>query len=137
MSPYQLRQLTGVLERLLVEPVEGDSEELFPEFVPAAQPTLHHGDCIGADAQAHDAARALGYHIVLHPPTNPSRRAYCSADEEAPPLEYLARNKRIVESSELLIAGPSGPERVRSGTWSTVRYARSLHLSVIILQWES
>lgn len=30
--------------------------------------TLHHGDAIGADAEAHDIAIALACTIVIHPP---------------------------------------------------------------------
>ena len=33
---------------------------------------FHHGDCIGADAEAHDIATAIGYHILVHPPINPA-----------------------------------------------------------------
>jgi len=35
-----------------------------------------------------------------------------------------------------MIAAPSGPETLRSGTWSTVRYARSKAKEVYILPWD-
>src|ERR1700730_19108648 len=37
---------------------------------------FHHGDCIGADSEAHDIADECGYGIILHPPTNYSERAW-------------------------------------------------------------
>jgi predicted Rossmann fold nucleotide-binding protein DprA/Smf involved in DNA uptake len=46
----------------------------------------------------------------------------------------LVRNRAIVNSSGLLIAAPAGEEILRSGTWSTVRYARSKDKRVRILE---
>ena len=37
---------------------------------------LHHGDAIGADAEAHDIAVALGCAVVIHPPENERQRAF-------------------------------------------------------------
>src|SRR5262245_4283430 len=67
---------------------------------------LHHGDCIGADAQAHALARKLGIRIVLHPPTNPSKRAFCEADAYWGEADYLVRNRQIVDACDVLIAAP-------------------------------
>jgi hypothetical protein len=85
---------------------------------------FHHGDCVGADEQAHDCAKALGYLIVIHPPLNPSKRAYCVGYETREPKDYLDRNHDIVEETAVLIAAPKQRFEVqRSGTWATVRYA--------------
>lgn len=85
---------------------------------------VHHGDCIGADAEFHDLARNAGARVHIHPPDNPSKRAWCVGDKVSPELPYLQRNKRIVASSDLLIAAPGeSEEQLRSGTWSTWRYA--------------
>lgn len=89
---------------------------------------LHHGDCVGADAQAHRLARRLDIPVVLHPPTSSTHRAFArgSAREE-PPQPYLTRNHFIVKWSEGLIATPHQQiEILRSGTWATIRYARRL-----------
>lgn len=87
---------------------------------------LHHGDCVGADEQAHEVARDLDMRIVVHPPSNEKYRAWCDGDVILTPQDYLVRNRAIVAATNFLIALPDGPERTRSGTWSTVRHARRL-----------
>src|SRR4051812_43171484 len=67
---------------------------------------LHHGDCLGADAEAHEIARTLGWRITLHPPSNRTKRAFCTADWTMPEADYLARNHFIVAYSEELVAAP-------------------------------
>lgn len=92
--------------------------------------TFHHGDCIGADAQAHDIAVEVGCSIVIHPPSNPNKRAW-KPGFLLPAKPYLERNHDIVDMSRSLIATPKGEqEELRSGTWATVRYARRKHCSV-------
>lgn len=91
---------------------------------------FHHGDCVGADAQAHDLAVIHGYAIVIHPPTNSSKRAFKHRDSRMPVAvepkkDYLARNHDIVDDSDFMIATPGEEkEQLRSGTWATIRYAR-------------
>lgn len=94
---------------------------------------FHHGDCIGADSEAHDIAREQGFHIVIHPPVSWTKRARKSGDELRKPLPYLDRNRKIVDETEMLIAAPKGMEEKRSGTWATVRYARKLKRPIIIV----
>ena len=91
--------------------------------------TFHHGDCIGADAEAHKIAYALGYDIVVHPPLSTIQRAWCGQGETGvtilAPKPYLARNLDIVEDCDILIACSfTDHELQRSGTWMTVRNAR-------------
>lgn len=95
---------------------------------------LHHGDCIGADASAHLIAELLQYDIVIHPPDNLLYRAYCKGNHVKPPRPYLERNRSIVRSCKILIACPRTMEEVkRSGTWSTVRYARKMKKDIVII----
>ena len=108
-------------------------ERLQARLVEMGATELHHGDCVGFDRQAHEVAAALGLRIVVHPPTINSLRAYCEASEVLPPLDYLARNRAIVDAVDYLIAAPDGPERQRSGTWSTVRYAKSRGVRGVVL----
>lgn len=94
------------------------------ELSPGA--ALHHGGCVGADAQAHECALSTGGEVTVHPPVNPKLRM--AFDPRAVWLgekNYLDRDRDIVDASDLLLATPDGPERPKSGTWYTVRYAVS------------
>lgn len=86
---------------------------------------LDHGDCIGSDEQAHKIADKIrGMRIRIHPPIKTDKRAYCKGMWIAPPKPYLERNKDIVNNTHMLIATPfEFEEQLRSGTWSTIRYA--------------
>lgn len=96
---------------------------------------FHHGDCIGADAEAHDIAWMLGYVIEIHPPIRSKFRAFKNGDYCFKPKPYLERNRDIVDyADDELIACPSSEKEVlRSGTWSTVRYARKQDKKVTII----
>lgn len=96
---------------------------------------FHHGDCVGADAEAHDITYLLQYFfIVLHPPINQSKRAFKHGDLTLKAFPYLDRNKHIVADTDRLIATPAQKEeQLRSGTWSTVRYARKAGKPVTII----
>ena len=97
---------------------------------------LHHGDCIGADAEAHVIATEADILIHKHPPTDDARQAHMEAmymvEEE--PEEYLVRNAAIVRATEYLIAMPAHHNEVRrSGTWATIRSARRQGKTIYIV----
>lgn len=116
MTQVQLTAVAAELRRL--QPVE-----------------LHHGCCVGSDAQANDLARHLKILTIGHPPTNRDRMAIgLELDVEWNPRPYLDRNRDIVFTTERLLAAPRGEEVKRSGTWATVRYARELG-RVITICW--
>lgn len=96
---------------------------------------VHHGDCIGADAQFHELARSRGLRIELHPPIKADKRAFCAgADIKWPKYDYLKRNQHIVNSVKALIATPSQETEVkRSGTWFTVRRARQARIKIYLI----
>lgn len=96
---------------------------------------LHHGDCLGADSEAHDMALGLGAKVCVHPPLDSGLRAYRSGNDCRPPQRYLVRNRDIVRETQELVAAPSGPEKdnPRSGTWATIRYARAMRRMVTIV----
>lgn len=97
---------------------------------------FHHGDCIGADAQA---ANLVQQHfpnvtIIGHPPINPCKRAFFESDISWEPKDYLVRNHEIVDEADLMIATPyEENEQRRSGTWATVRYARKIGKPIWII----
>lgn len=125
MTDYQQAQLRAILKRL--PPHE-----------------FHHGDCVGADATAHRivAETVKGVIVHVHPPVDPKKRARVrmplpDADWAMlirEPLPYMERNYNIVKETHVLIACPAtGVEVLRSGTWSTIRFARKLNRPIMII----
>ena len=50
------------------------------------------------------------------------------------PKDYLVRNKDIVDQSKILIACPeTAYEKSRSGTWSTINYAKRKKRKILII----
>lgn len=98
---------------------------------------VHRGDRIGADDQFDSIARALNFYIVVHPSVNPKKQARVVDDDKTTyltPKSYKNRDHDIVDACSLLVAAPKSSERLRSGTWSTVRYARKRRKSIIIVE---
>jgi hypothetical protein len=93
---------------------------------------FHHGLCIGGDEQAAQIAKELGYYVIAHPgysPRNPTNTLYRSDfndnDEVRPEKPFIVRDKDIVDETDRLIGAPlTKEEQVRSGTWTTLRYAK-------------
>ena len=111
---------------------EIQKNELYHKLVEYGATEFHHGDCVGADAEAH--VIAYGLKIVIHPPEDDSLRAYCESDFILDPLPHLKRNKAIVDQTDVLFATPKEMvEELRSGTWSTIRYANKRGKKVEIL----
>lgn len=100
---------------------------------------LHHGDCQGADAEAHELAGRLRIRRIVHPPADNKLRAFCPSVPgldglERSPLPYLKRDRVIVEETSWLIACPEGMERKQgSGTWYTIDFARSKERMVVFV----
>ena len=97
---------------------------------------FHHGDCIGADEEACGIAIQCGFFIIVHPPINERKRAFTEYDIMLPAKGYIARNHDIVNDTDILYACPDGPEKVRSGTWATIRYALKKKKKVVIFHHE-
>lgn len=94
---------------------------------------LHHGDCVGVDAHAHAIARELGLYVIGHPPIADGLRAFCDCDELRPPKPFMMRNREIAHAVQRLIGVPEGVQRVRSGTWATIRIALRMELPTMII----
>lgn len=95
---------------------------------------LVHGDCIGADTEAHIVAVLFEVGVRIRPCDITGKRSHCTGFEwKAEPEAPLDRNQKIVEDCDILIATPKGPEERRSGTWSTIRRARKLGRPIAII----
>ena len=94
---------------------------------------FHHGMCVGSDEQAHQIITNMKINTVGHPPVFKKFMSKCQCDITKKPFDYLKRNKNIVDETEILIATPDTKEKVRSGTWSTVRYARQKQKRIYII----
>jgi len=95
----------------------------------------HHGMCVGGDTESHKLAKIFDFNVRGHPP-NDSRyvTVFTDLDSMADPKNYLVRNHDIVDESSILIATPKEHKEIlRSGTWATVRYAKSHGLKVVII----
>jgi hypothetical protein len=94
----------------------------------------HHGDCVGADLDFHNQLVLNDIRIIIHPPDNDSNRSFCESNVIKPVKPYLTRNKNIVNETDMLIAFPATKDEIiRSGTWSTIRYAKRMNTKVLII----
>ncbi len=101
-------------------------EQFVLEFDNLNATEFHHGDCVGADGEAHDIVREFfpDVKIICHPPKSNNKRAWKKCDECRSPLPYLVRDYNIVEEIDFLIGAPKhDTEILRSGTWTTIRYS--------------
>lgn len=104
-------------------------------FRDGQQDEFHHGDCVGADAEAHDIAEQMGLFLVVHPPLNGSKRAFKKGHIVRAPLTYLCRNREIVRACDMLLAAPfEFHEQLHSGTWSTIRYALKSRRTYVVIR---
>ena len=86
---------------------------------------FHHGDCIGADKDAHNIVTNFKSKIIIHPGYSQNGstffRAYCEGDVYLKPETHLKRNRNIVNACDLLIAAPlMNKEFNKGGTWYTI-----------------
>jgi hypothetical protein len=115
MTIHQKRSLEIVM--LMIKKTSG-------QVLSAVQ--FHHGDCVGADAEAHEIAMKMQMAITIHPPDVPSARAFCTGAHETIAKPYLERNRDIVDCCDILVVCPkTHKEELRSGTWATWRYAKA------------
>ena len=98
---------------------------------------FHHGDCVGVDAESallvHNFAPEAA--IICHPPLYATYRANtCINTVVNEPLDYMVRNRNIVNSVEKMFVVPENyMEVARSGTWATYRYAINHCVPCIII----
>lgn len=125
MTQGQKEQLRDHLAGLLRRMVEAEPECCI-EF--------HHGDCIGADDEAATIAHEVGFWVIAHPgypkgkEDDTTFRAFNPhSGQILESKEFIERDHDIVNAVDYMIAAPhSDREMIRSGTWTTVRYARKV-----------
>lgn len=107
-------------------------------------PHFHHGACKGADAEA---ARLVRYidpdsFIVAHPGKSAGggdnewldQESVADANEVRETQTHFARNRTIVDETDILVACPGDMiEQLRGGTWYTIGYARKVGRHVVII----
>jgi hypothetical protein len=96
----------------------------------------HHGDCVGVDAEFHDLIRELTRAIIIvHPPSNPKKRAWKKGDFILKEKPFMVRDDDIIDESDLMIAVPFQFEEQGkgSGTWAVIRHTRKARKPLIII----
>jgi hypothetical protein len=97
-----------------------------------------HGDCVGADCEAHALAESLGLFIHVYPGQNAKqsiiKRAFCRPTKGTvyPIAHFYVRNKMIVDRCEVLIACP-GKNREGGGTAHTMLYAEKIKRKMYVI----
>jgi hypothetical protein len=120
MTDQQREKFVEVLTEL-------NSKETITEF--------HHGDCVGADSEAHHLVREHfpKVKIVAHPANFFDLRSFEKADEIRQGLPSSIRNLNIVMSARVLVATPKTPTPTPSGTWQTIRMGLKTACHVFII----
>lgn len=93
-----------------------------------------HGDCIGADAEAHAIAVSLGLadKIRRYPSTIEGTQAHCQDGVIAhPPAPPFVRDAMIVHGCDGLLAAPYNMVQ-KGGTWHTIGLAKMANKPVLI-----
>jgi hypothetical protein len=117
-------------------------------YLLATEPTVViHGGCIGADWEFDGIAANLGIPRIVFPSDSPTKSVPIeryrlehqgrngSRIAFMTPMPALKRNPLIVDEGEQLLAAPAQPSMIlRSGTWTTVRYAYRVKKHVEILR---
>ena len=94
---------------------------------------VYHGDCVGANTDFHNLCQNKNIKIIIHPPNISIMRSFCQSPNILKPKPFLDRNKDIVNNCDILIACPENDKEVlRSGTWSTIRYAKKINKPVLL-----
>lgn len=122
MTAEQHESVTALLERLLGE-----------------RGSFHHGDCVGADDQAAETAKQLGFVVYAHPASDVAKEYVAHSWVRLGTVRNLAapalqRNRNIVDACDVLVAAPGSMARLRSGTWATIRYAQKVGRRVIVVE---
>jgi hypothetical protein len=134
---------TGTRKGMTEEQKEVFKELIFFEL-PDEPTEFHHGDCIGADAEAHrifDDAMESTCCIVTHPPLEDKYAANCNEQDNYLEVRvwieqgYHKRNDDIITECSEIIACPAENREMQrgSGTWSVIRKTRKAGKKLTII----
>jgi hypothetical protein len=97
---------------------------------------LHHGDCVGVDAEVATEFSNQGSYIIAHPGNSRDAwKAYCPVNDLILTWrENLERNKTLADCSSLMLCFPlTETESLQSGTWFTIRYIRKQEIPFFVI----
>lgn len=88
---------------------------------------VHHGMCVGADAQFHQICREYSptrVRIEGHPGLPDDLLSDVMCDFVHEPKGHMQRNRKIVSIADIMFGAPFEAEmQERGGTWATIRMA--------------
>lgn len=122
MNKIQEKKLKETIEHLLFE--QDYTERVF-----------HHGQCVGVDVETSKILKnKFSFTIHSHPPIKDDLLGYSENDRVSAPKSYFARNRDIVDSSNIMLVIPkeNSPQQY-GGTWYTYKYARSKNKRIYII----
>lgn len=100
---------------------------------------FRNGSCQGVNVEAARLVRHIYAHtarIVCHPGPDGDPHRECSGvdDEVLPPKTHFARNRDIVNSSDVIVICPCDMEhQSRGGTWMTHDFAKKVGKPVFVV----
>lgn len=137
---------TGTREKLTRAQAEALETTLTPKEYGLHRPIFHHGACKGADSYAATIAWGLNYDVIAHP----GKSAHGGDNEWLCPIAlehstevretktHFARNRDIVNETDVLVACPQYMEPITSatkgGTAYTVNFARMQKRPIVIVR---
>lgn len=115
--------------------------EIFENAKKTGYNTLLNGCAVGADQDVVVILNTLnGFHLIGYPSNliqQQSKYALDCCELAYKPADPLKRNHKMVDAADYLIAAPkqyTEPGATRcGGTWATIRYARKMKKTVIIV----
>lgn len=132
MTEYRSVGITGSLEGLTGPQLRWAKQFIQDNVVRV----LHHGNCIGGDEDVATLFyKGQDTYIIAHPGHISTMQSKISFNDLVLPEKHtLARNRLIVNSSDLLLGFPKiDDEDDNSGSWYTIRWAKRHRTPVIVI----
>lgn len=96
-----------------------------------------HGGCDGGDDVFHNICMNLGIPIEVYPSPKQANKTWPGENVIVHPITPgtpLNRNHKIIARATQMVACPwEEVEKIRSGTWATVRYTRTARKPLVMI----